>query len=93
MSSVIRDVDEAAVLPFKGRAGVTICAPREVRPGGVVLLSLPLRGDPRRRGPRADASRRRERPVVNRPFYGGRQDHPPGRRGARAAGFGYLDRP
>lgn len=40
----IRDVDDAAVLPFKGRARVTICgSPREVaEQTPVVLLSLPL---------------------------------------------------
>jgi 3-hydroxyisobutyrate dehydrogenase-like beta-hydroxyacid dehydrogenase len=41
---VIRDVDDAAVLPFKGQVGVTICgSPREVAARTpVVLLSLPV---------------------------------------------------
>src|SRR5438132_988669 len=41
---LIRDVDDAAVLPFKGRTGVAVCgSPREVAArAGVVLLSLPL---------------------------------------------------
>ena len=93
---VIRDVDDAALLPFKGRTGVTICgSPREVADRApAVLLSLPLPATLDEVALGADGlAAAAERPVViDLSTVGVRA----ARRVARAlgaAGFGYLDAP
>lgn len=93
---VIRDVDGAAVLPFTGQAGVTICgSPREVAARTpVVLLSLPVPAtlDEVALGAEGLAAAAERPVVIDLSTVGVRA----ARRVAAAlgaAGFGYLDAP